>query len=65
MESLIALTGREIRCEIDEKRWRPAASSEVRGSHEKLTADTGWQPQIGFEELLGSILDEWRVQVST
>ena len=33
---------------------------EIRGSHEKLTAATGWRPEIPLERTLGDILDWWR-----
>jgi GDP-4-dehydro-6-deoxy-D-mannose reductase len=65
MERLIALTGKEIRWEVDKARWRPAAAGEMRGSHDKLTADTGWQPEIGFEDLLRDLLDSWRERAAT
>jgi GDP-4-dehydro-6-deoxy-D-mannose reductase len=63
MEGLIALTGRAIRWEIDPARWRPEADPEIRGCHAKLTADTGWRPEVDFPTLLADVLDDWRARV--
>ncbi len=31
-----------------------------RGSHDKLTDATGWQPEISLEQTLADTLDWWR-----
>jgi GDP-4-dehydro-6-deoxy-D-mannose reductase len=36
---------------------------DIRGSHEKLTAATGWQPEIPLERTLRDTLDWWRERV--
>jgi GDP-4-dehydro-6-deoxy-D-mannose reductase len=36
---------------------------EIRGSHDKLTRATGWQPEIQLERTLRDTLDWWREQV--
>ena len=30
------------------------------GDHSRLTADTGWEPQIPFEQTVDDLLDYWR-----
>ncbi len=37
---------------------------EIRGSHEKLTRATGWQPEIELAETLRDALDWWRERVA-
>jgi GDP-4-dehydro-6-deoxy-D-mannose reductase len=37
---------------------------EILGSHEKLTAATGWQPQISLERTLNDSLEWWRQRCS-
>jgi GDP-4-dehydro-6-deoxy-D-mannose reductase len=60
MERLLAMARVPIRVEVDPARWRPDSVQEVRGTHEKLTRQVGWEPQIGFDELLRELLDDWR-----
>ncbi len=49
-----------IRVEPDPARMRPVDIPCSYGSHEKLAAHTGWQPELGFEDVLQSLLDYWR-----
>ncbi|HEX72120.1 MAG TPA: NAD-dependent epimerase/dehydratase family protein [Candidatus Hydrogenedentes bacterium] len=44
----------------DPARMRPVDIPDIRGSHEKLTAHTGWTPQIPFEKILEDVLNYWR-----
>jgi len=46
--------------EVDPKRLRPQEVREVRGSHERLTAATGWRPEIPLEQTVRDTLDWWR-----
>jgi len=32
------------------------------GSHEKVTADTGWEPRIALLDTLRDVLDDWRAR---
>lgn len=60
LEALVEMTKVEIRIEIDPERLRPIDVPELRGSHEKFSADTGWKPEIPFSQLLEELLDYWR-----
>ncbi|GMW00586.1 MAG: UDP-glucose 4-epimerase GalE [Candidatus Hydrogenedentota bacterium] len=51
-----------IRQEVEAERLRKSDIPDSYGSHAKLTARTGWQPTVTFEELLGSLLEYWRNQ---
>ena len=35
---------------------------EIRGSHDKLTQATGWQPEIPLDDTLRDTLDWWRAR---
>jgi GDP-4-dehydro-6-deoxy-D-mannose reductase len=35
---------------------------DIRGSHDKLTDSTGWQPEIPFEQSIRDTLDWWRTR---
>jgi GDP-4-dehydro-6-deoxy-D-mannose reductase len=61
---LIALlrdfTGREIAHEVDPARVRAHDVMEIRGSHDRLTAATGWEPQIPLVTTLADTVAWWR-----
>jgi GDP-4-dehydro-6-deoxy-D-mannose reductase len=46
--------------ELDPARLRSHDARDMRGSHERLTAATGWQPQIPLAETARATLDWWR-----
>jgi GDP-4-dehydro-6-deoxy-D-mannose reductase len=53
----------EIRIERDPARYRPVDVPVVYGSAEKFRQQTGWEPQILFEQTLRDTLEYWRGQV--
>lgn len=57
---LIRMSPRSIVVDEDPERFRPVDVPEVTGAHTKLTAHTGWTPQIPFEEILSDVLNGWR-----
>jgi GDP-4-dehydro-6-deoxy-D-mannose reductase len=48
----------------DPARLRASEVMEIRGSHEKFTAATGWRPEIDFDQTLRDTLDWWRERVA-
>ena len=62
VDKLLQLCRVAIRVEPDPSRLRTVDVSEVRGSHEKLKARTGWQPELSFERVLLDLLNHWRQQ---
>jgi len=62
VDKLLELSHVAIRVEPDPSRLRTVDVSEVRGSHEKLKARTGWQPGLSFERVLLDLLNHWRLQ---
>lgn len=65
LEKLLNLSAVDIRVETDPERVRPVDVPEYRGSHDKLTAATGWRPEIPFEKLLADLLEYWRADRTT
>jgi GDP-4-dehydro-6-deoxy-D-mannose reductase len=53
-----------ITIEQDPTRFRPNDTPLVLGDHSRLTADTGWSPQIRIDRTIGDLLSYWRGQVS-
>ena len=60
LDGLLGLTKVRVTIETDPARMRVVDVPEIRGSHAKLTAETGWKPTVGMQELLQELLDYWR-----
>jgi GDP-4-dehydro-6-deoxy-D-mannose reductase len=60
LEGLARHTQREVRTRTDLKRFRKNEVMEIRGSHDKLTRATGWEPEIPLDRTLHDMLDWWR-----
>ena len=57
---LTALTDLEVEQRTDPSRLRKHEVMDIRGSHDRLTQATGWQPEIALEQTLADTLDWWR-----
>ena len=62
-DQLLALATRPMRFETDPDLLRPVDVPVLRGDHAKLTAATGWEPEISLTQTLADLLDDWRRQV--
>jgi GDP-4-dehydro-6-deoxy-D-mannose reductase len=60
LDILLSLARVPVRVEVDPARLRPSDNPFILGSHERLTADTGWTPVIPIEQTLADLLDYWR-----
>ncbi len=60
LEMLLSLAGVKAAIEQDAARLRPSDVPHLEGSNEKFRADTGWKPEIPFEQTLRDLLDFWR-----
>ena len=54
----------EVRQEQDPARMRTHDAREMRGSHDRLTAACGWQPEIPLAETVRDTLDWWRKRLA-
>ncbi len=65
---ILAMLARHARVEVeahaDPDRQRKHEVMDVRGSHQKLTDVTGWEPTIPLERTLADTLDWWRTQLA-
>jgi GDP-4-dehydro-6-deoxy-D-mannose reductase len=57
---LAALTDLRVEQRTDPSRLRKHEVMDIRGSHERLTGATGWEPQIALDRTLADTLDWWR-----
>ena len=60
LDTLLSLARVHVRVETDPERLRPSDNPIVIGSHARLTAETGWRPEIPIERTLADLLDYWR-----
>ena len=65
LDILLSFARVRLRVETDPGRLRPSDTPVVHGSHARLTAETGWAPQIPIEQTLSDLLDFWRARGST
>ncbi len=60
LDMLLGMTDAEIRVETDPTRLRPSDVPILQGDCSRFRTDTGWTPEIPFEQTLRDILDYWR-----
>jgi len=59
LQQLIEIAGVHAEVVNDPARMRPSEQRRMRGSHDKLTLETGWKPQIALRDTLAALLDFW------
>jgi GDP-4-dehydro-6-deoxy-D-mannose reductase len=62
LDILLSHARSPIQVEVDPSRLRPSDNPVILGSHDRLTTDTGWTPQIPIEQTLADLLEYWRRQ---
>lgn len=64
LDRLLALSTAEVEVKVDPERLRPSDVEILIGDSSKFRADTGWEPQIPFDQTLRDILDYWRERLA-
>ena len=64
LDRLIAMSPVPIEIRPDPARIRPSDTPVIFGSHAKLSADTGWEPQLTIDEILTDALEDWRSEIN-
>jgi GDP-4-dehydro-6-deoxy-D-mannose reductase len=66
LETLVELAGVTAEIVYDPARMRPSETPVLFGSHDRITAVTGWQPQIDLRRSLADSLEDWldRLRIS-
>jgi len=64
IEALAEEAGVPVRNEVDPARLRPSDAPETRGSHDRFTAATGWEPAIPIGDTVRDALAWWRERQS-
>ena len=60
LDKLLALSDTDIPVKQDPEKMRPSDTPVICCNHEKLTQDTGWEPELGLNQILRDVLAEWR-----
>lgn len=60
LDTLVSMAKCKITVEADPSKMRPSDIPELYGDHSKLTAATGWKPQIELKQTLNEVLNYWR-----
>ncbi|CAN5629783.1 GDP-mannose 4,6-dehydratase [soil metagenome] len=63
-DQLVAQATVPLRLEVDPSLLRPVELPVLRGSHDRLTAATGWEPEISIEQTLTDLLQDWRTRLA-
>lgn len=63
LNKLLQLSRVQIEIQQDPGRMRPSDVEILLGDYEKFHRQTGWRPQIPFEQTLRDLLDYWRAKV--
>jgi GDP-4-dehydro-6-deoxy-D-mannose reductase len=61
-DRLLALAGTSLELETDPALVRPVEVPVLRGDPGRLSAATGWVPELPLEQTLGDVLSFWRAQ---
>jgi GDP-4-dehydro-6-deoxy-D-mannose reductase len=64
LDRLIELAAVEVSVEQDPERMRPSDVEILLGDSSKFRADTGWEPQIPFEQTLKDTFEYWRRRIA-
>ena len=63
VETFVTRARAAVRIEQDRALLRPNDIPLLVGSHDRLTADTGWTPQVPLEHTIDDLLNHWRDQI--
>jgi GDP-4-dehydro-6-deoxy-D-mannose reductase len=63
VETFVARARTRVEISQDPTRFRPNDVPLLVGDHRRLTSDTGWQPQIPFEQTVDDLLSYWRDRI--
>jgi len=63
LEKILEIAGLKVEIRTDPTRIRPSDVKILQGSHDKITRETGWNPEIPMEKTIHDLLDFWRSRV--
>lgn len=63
LDMLLAISGVEVKIEVDPDRLRPSDVPVLLSDSSKFKQLTGWEPRISFDQSLQDLLDYWRERI--
>lgn len=63
LDRLLSFSKAKIKVEVDRQKLRKTDIPVLVGDNSKLRVDTGWEPQILFEQTLRDLLEDWRNRI--
>jgi GDP-4-dehydro-6-deoxy-D-mannose reductase len=60
LDGLLRASGNSCEVAQDPAKMRPADNPIIYGNNDKLTATTGWNPEINLEQTLSDVISDWR-----
>ena len=60
LEQILKASGTNPTVTEDPDKMRPSDTPELYGSHDKISGDTGWQPEIPLETTMQDVVADWR-----
>lgn len=63
LDRLLSMAKCEIPVEQDPGKMRPSDTPVICCDHSKLTAHTGWEPELGLDEILRDSIEYWRAKI--
>jgi GDP-4-dehydro-6-deoxy-D-mannose reductase len=62
LDALVSRSHVPVRIEVDPARLRPNDVPVIAGDYSRLTAATGWRPEVPFDRMMDDLLSYWREQ---
>jgi GDP-4-dehydro-6-deoxy-D-mannose reductase len=62
LEALVARSSVKVGIELDADKLRPSDTPALVGDPTRLEQETGWKPEVQFEQMLGDLLEYWRAR---
>jgi GDP-4-dehydro-6-deoxy-D-mannose reductase len=63
LEKILEIADLKVEIKADPSRMRPSDVKILQGSHDKITRETGWMPEIPMEKTIRDLMDFWRERV--
>jgi GDP-4-dehydro-6-deoxy-D-mannose reductase len=63
LDALVSRSHVPVRIEVDPARLRPNDVPVIAGDYSRLTAATGWRPEIPFDTMIDDLLSYWREHI--
>ena len=64
LDKLLAMSNKEIKVVQDPERMRPSDVQILLGDASKFSKQTGWKPEISFDQTLEDTLNYWRKKIA-